>query len=237
MVQRNFDLAHGSMQTQPREVDRLAQGDSWVQLVPNFPHHTMMQGTMSGQMQPTPMARPQPYAGQAVPGNYIAQQYTPAQLAQYQAYHAGQSHFRQPSIQQQPVQATTYGTTASGLPVNTRNGAVIVEPRAVFVQGLSYKARESEIQALFNTAGKVVSCKLQVDPRTRKSKGCAKIEYDSTQEAELAIYHCHGKKWMGRELSVRLDRDTTVVTPPTPAADQRPLIVDGSSGGRSRSRN
>jgi hypothetical protein len=42
---------------------------------------------------------------------------------------------------------------------------------------------------------------------------------------------------MGRELSVRLDRDTTVVTPPTPAADQRPLIVDGSSGGRSRSRN
>jgi RNA recognition motif-containing protein len=175
--------------------------------------------------------------GQAVPANYMAQQYTPAQLAQYQAGHSGQAHFRQPSIQQQPVQPTHNGKTTSGLPVNTRNGAAIVEPRAVFVQGLSYKARESDIQALFNIAGKVVSCKLQVDPRTRKSKGCAKVEYNSTQEAELAIYHCNRKEWMGRQLSVRMDRDITVVTPPTPATDQRPVIVDGSLGGRSRSKN
>ena len=220
------------MQIQPREVDRIAQGSSWVQLSPNFPHHTVMQVTMSGQM-PPPMGRPQAYGGYAAPTNYPTPQLTPAQ---YQAYQSGQAHFRQSSIQQEPVQTTHNGSTASGLPVNTRHGAAIVEPRAVFVQGLPFKARESDIETLFKAAGKVVSCKLQVDPKTQKSKGYAKVEYNSTQEAALAIRHFHDKEWMGRRLIVRVDRDTTVVSPPTPAADQRPVIVNGSTGTRSRSR-
>lgn len=165
--------------------------------------------------------------------NVGGQQLTQAQYAQwYQAYQAQLA--RQAPMQQQATPVAHYGTSASGLPVNMRNGGAITEARSVFVGKLNYKAEESEVEAHFARAGRVLSCKIQRDPRDRKSRGNAKIEYGSTEEAAKAVQYFNKTEFMNMTLHVRLDRDTTTVAPP-PAADPRPLIVDSSMGSRSRS--
>ena len=138
--------------------------------------------------------------------------------------------------QQQVAQSSCFTTSSDGLPVNMRHGGAKTEARAVFVTQLSYKAKECEIEALFNKAGKVVSCKIPKDPKTRKSRGYAQIEYGSTQEAARAIGLFNGSEFMGMRLHVRADKDRTTVAAPR-TADPGPLIVNGSASGRSSRSN
>lgn len=229
ILYRSHEPSQGITPTQAREVERLAQTSvQYVQLPPGYQPQLSQQVMMPTNGIPTPMGTPPGYAAQAVSLTYAAQQMAQAQQAQlqqtYQAYQA-----RHLAAQQQRTASQQYGTTATGLPVNTSHGVAIIEPRKVFVNSLSFRAKESDVSDLFKKAGRVLDVNIQRDS-SRKSRGNATVAYGSVHEAQRAIqmFNCHS--FMGRDLGVRLDRDTTTVLPP-PEPDPRssgPVIVDGS---------
>ncbi|KAK3677434.1 hypothetical protein LTR78_002972 [Recurvomyces mirabilis] len=127
--------------------------------------------------------------------------------------------------------SAAYTTTSSSLPVNARNGTVRTEVRGVFVSGLSYQARLKDVQALFSKAGELSKCEMQKDAATGRFKGKATIKYATAAGAAQAISMLDGRTWLGMELKVRADTETTPVSPPPSAQASRtsqPVIVNGS---------
>ena len=223
-MHRNYNPHHGSTPTNPGDIERLARdASSWRQISPGYPPQTVIPFTVPAP--PPPGQLLQPYSVQPVGSNLRAQQLPAAQYFQQPP-----QYYAQPTPVQQ--QNTGFATSSDGLPINTRNGCAKTEARAVFVTQLSYKAKEPELEAHFSQAGKVISCQIKKDPKTRKSKGYAQIEYGSTQEAARAIDMFNDSEYMGMRLHVRSDKDKTTVVPPR-AADTGPLIVNGSVRSRS----
>lgn len=151
----------------------------------------------------------------------LQQQQLMYQQQQQQAMMRQAAQQQQRQQQMAAYQQSQYGRTSAGLPVNRSGGVVATEARSVFVQGLNFKAREPDVEAYFRKAGKVISCTILTDNHTGKSKGSAKVEYGSQQEAQLAISGLNGTTFMGRTIQVRFDKDVTAIHPP-------PTIANGS---------
>lgn len=72
----------------------------------------------------------------------------------------------------------------------------------IYIGNLSYKARETDLKAVFEKFGKVDSIEIIVDRRTRRSRGYAFVEMSNGQAAQEAIKALDGKEFMGRSLRV-----------------------------------
>jgi RNA recognition motif-containing protein len=127
-------------------------------------------------------------------------------------------------VPQMPI----YSSNTSGMSVNVGNGAVLTEPRGIFISGLDYKARSRDLEALLKRVGRPVEFKLQKDKNGR-SKGSATAKFATAHEAQYAISRLNGQRFEGashkdKPLSVRFDTDKTVV-----GQVQPPVIVNGST--------
>lgn len=139
------------------------------------------------------------------------------------------------------LQAPGYATSSAGLPVNVRDGYVKTEYRGVFVSGLDFKAKATEVKELFIKAGKIEKFDLKMDPAKGSSKGYATMLYRSEADARKAITMFNGQTWRSRTMIVRLDKDATTIDSPAAASSQPagvsagpPTIVDSSKSGGSR---
>lgn len=72
----------------------------------------------------------------------------------------------------------------------------------LFVGNLSFSTTESDLQALFEQAGKVVSVALIKDRDSGMSKGFAFVEMGSQAEAQKAISMFNGYSLADREIKV-----------------------------------
>ena len=79
--------------------------------------------------------------------------------------------------------------------------------RKVFVSNLSFRANETQIAKFFELAGSVRSVQVARTPEG-ESRGCAVIEFDSDDNADIAIDVFDGRQLLGRTLSVRAFRET-----------------------------
>ena len=72
----------------------------------------------------------------------------------------------------------------------------------LYVGNLSFNTMDTDLKALFQQAGTVVSCDLILDKFTGKSRGFAFVEMSSQEEANKAIAEYNGKELDGRALTV-----------------------------------
>lgn len=137
------------------------------------------------------------------------------------------------------VQAQAPVLTTEGIVKNVSKGYAVTEQRGVHITNLDFLVSKDDIIRLFSKAGKIVECNPAIEKSTGKFRGFATIQYSTANEAERAVERFHGQKWRGgRSLHVKLDKNTTVVQPPTPSSSSRsgirssatPIIVNGSSG-------
>lgn len=127
-----------------------------------------------------------------------------------------------------------------GTPINVAQGFISIERRGVYVHNLSHDATSKELEDLFRQVGHVERCEVMKGPD--KGKQCkAIVAFSSEAEARTAIDTFHEKVFMGRKLSVRLNKDptktqeastaTTIAGPASEsAASTRVIIANGSMG-------
>ena len=70
----------------------------------------------------------------------------------------------------------------------------------VYVGGLSYKVRETDIEYFFRKYGKLREISMK--------NGFAFIEFDDYREADDACYDLNGREFMGSKVSVEIARGT-----------------------------
>lgn len=100
----------------------------------------------------------------------------------------------------------------------------------LYVGNLSYDATEEDLDNLFQAVGTCVKCDIVSDRQTGRPKGFAFVEMGSEADADKAVAECHGKDFMGRELTVNEARPRAERTP------QSFGIAGGYGGGRSGQR-
>ncbi|XP_050368923.1 serine/arginine-rich splicing factor SR45a isoform X2 [Argentina anserina] len=94
------------------------------------------------------------------------------------------------------------GRDAVGNPGNT-----------LYVTGLSQRVLEKDVERHFSKEGKVASCFLVVEPRTRISRGFAFVTMDSNEDAERCIKHLNQSVLEGRYITVERSRRKRPRTP------------------------
>jgi transformer-2 protein len=72
----------------------------------------------------------------------------------------------------------------------------------LYVTGLSSRVTERDLEDHFNKEGKVASCFLVVEPRTRISRGFAFVTMDSHDDAERCIKYLNQSVLEGRYITV-----------------------------------
>ncbi|KAK9165035.1 hypothetical protein Scep_000226 [Stephania cephalantha] len=81
----------------------------------------------------------------------------------------------------------------------------------LYVTGLSTRVSDRDLEDHFNKKGKVVSCRLVVEPRTRISRGFAFVTMDSVEDAERCIKHLNQSVLEGRYITVEKVIEVIVV--------------------------
>ncbi|CAF1952104.1 unnamed protein product [Brassica napus] len=104
----------------------------------------------------------------------------------------------------------------------------------LYVTGLSTRVTEREIETHFSKEGKVASCFLVVEPRTRASRGFAFVTMDSYEDADRCIKYLNQSVLEGRYITVERSRRKRPRTP-TPG-HYLGLKNDRDHGGRDRDR-
>jgi len=89
--------------------------------------------------------------------------------------------------------------------------------RKLYVGNLSYGVSDSDLQALFESHGTVVSAQIIMDRDTGRSKGFGFVEMGTDEEAQAAISALNGQEHNGRALTVN---------------EARPREDRGGGGGR-----
>ncbi|KAK2355478.1 serine/arginine-rich splicing factor SR45a [Trifolium repens] len=83
----------------------------------------------------------------------------------------------------------------------------------LYVTGLSSRVTERDLEDHFNKEGKVASCFLVVEPRTRISRGFAFVTMDSHDDAERCIKYLNQSVLEGRYITVERSRRKRARTP------------------------
>ncbi|KAG6553291.1 hypothetical protein Mapa_005025 [Marchantia paleacea] len=72
----------------------------------------------------------------------------------------------------------------------------------LYVTGLSTRVTEKDLEDHFAVEGKVMECRLVVDPRTRESRGFGFVTMDSLEDAERCIKYLNRSILEGRVITV-----------------------------------
>lgn len=72
----------------------------------------------------------------------------------------------------------------------------------LYVGGLSYNVKDSDLEALFAEHGTVASAKVITDRDSGQSKGFGFVELNNDDEAKAAMAALNGKEIDGRSLTV-----------------------------------
>ncbi|XP_054823720.1 serine/arginine-rich splicing factor SR45a [Prosopis cineraria] len=96
----------------------------------------------------------------------------------------------------------SYGRTDAVNPGNT-----------LYVTGLSSRVTERDLEEHFSKEGKVASCFLVVEPRTRISRGFAFVTMDSVEDANRCIKYLNQSVLEGRYITVEQSRRKKPRTP------------------------
>ncbi|CAK9260092.1 unnamed protein product [Sphagnum jensenii] len=83
----------------------------------------------------------------------------------------------------------------------------------LYVTGLSVRVSEKDLQDHFEQEGKVLECRLVVDPRTRESRGFGFVTMSSTKEADRCIKYLHRSTLEGRVITVEKAKRKRARTP------------------------
>ncbi|XP_020978519.1 serine/arginine-rich splicing factor SR45a [Arachis ipaensis] len=83
----------------------------------------------------------------------------------------------------------------------------------LYVTGLSSRVTERDLEEHFSKEGKVASCFLVVEPRTRISRGFAFITMDSVEDANRCIKYLNQSVLEGRYITVERSRRKRPRTP------------------------
>ncbi|XP_038994768.1 serine/arginine-rich splicing factor SR45a-like isoform X2 [Hibiscus syriacus] len=98
---------------------------------------------------------------------------------------------RHRSRSRSPGRSRSRGRAETGNPGNT-----------LYVTGLSQRVTEKDVEEHFSKEGKVASCFLVVEPRTRISRGFAFITMDSVEDADRCIKYLNQSVLEGRYVTV-----------------------------------
>nr|KYP66640.1 putative RNA-binding protein C25G10.01 [Cajanus cajan] len=90
----------------------------------------------------------------------------------------------------------------------SRNGGI-----TLYVTGLSSRVTERDLEEHFSKEGKVASCFLVVEPRTRISRGFAFITMDTVEDANRCIKYLNQSVLEGRYITVERSRRKRPRTP------------------------
>ncbi|CAE6157166.1 unnamed protein product [Arabidopsis arenosa] len=83
----------------------------------------------------------------------------------------------------------------------------------LYVTGLSTRVTDKDLEAHFAKEGKVASCFLVMEPRTRVSRGFAFVTMDSVKDAERCIKYLNQSVLEGRYITVERSRRKRPRTP------------------------
>ncbi|KAM0942326.1 putative RNA recognition motif domain, nucleotide-binding alpha-beta plait domain superfamily [Dioscorea sansibarensis] len=83
----------------------------------------------------------------------------------------------------------------------------------LYVTGLSTRVTERDLEDHFSKEGKVVDCRLVVEPRTRISRGFAFVTMDAVEDAERCIKYLNQSVLEGRYITVEKSRRKRPRTP------------------------
>ncbi|KAJ7554178.1 hypothetical protein O6H91_06G129400 [Diphasiastrum complanatum] len=72
----------------------------------------------------------------------------------------------------------------------------------LYVTGLSTRVTEQDLEEHLSREGKVVECRLVVDPRTRASRGFGFVEMETVEDADRCIKYLNRSTLEGRIISV-----------------------------------
>uniref|UniRef100_A0A7N0RC70 RRM domain-containing protein n=1 Tax=Kalanchoe fedtschenkoi TaxID=63787 RepID=A0A7N0RC70_KALFE len=94
-----------------------------------------------------------------------------------------------------------------------RTTEVINPGNTLYVTGLSTRVTERELDEHFSKEGKVASCFLVMEPRTRISRGFAFVTMDSVEDANRCIKYLNQSVLEGRYITVEKSRRKRPRTP------------------------
>ncbi|XP_013617943.1 serine/arginine-rich splicing factor SR45a-like isoform X1 [Brassica napus] len=83
----------------------------------------------------------------------------------------------------------------------------------LYVTGLSTRVTDKDLEAHFSKEGKVASCFLVMEPRTRESRGFAFVTMDSVKDADRCIKYLNQSVLEGRYITVERSRRKRPRTP------------------------
>ncbi|XVF62247.1 hypothetical protein PTKIN_Ptkin08bG0201900 [Pterospermum kingtungense] len=83
----------------------------------------------------------------------------------------------------------------------------------LYVTGLSQRVTDRDLEEHFSKEGKVASCFLVVEPRTRISRGFAFVTMDSVEDANRCIKYLNQSVLEGRYITVERSRRKRARTP------------------------
>ncbi len=74
--------------------------------------------------------------------------------------------------------------------------------KRLYVRGIPYSATESELRTHFTQFGKVIAVQVVMDRETQRSKGFAFVEFETEEQAKLAMQKGDGIEFGGRRIMV-----------------------------------
>ncbi|XP_059641103.1 serine/arginine-rich splicing factor SR45a [Cornus florida] len=96
----------------------------------------------------------------------------------------------------------------------SRGRPEVINPgNTLYVTGLSTRVTERDLQDHFSREGKVASCFLVVEPRTRISRGFAFVTMDNVDDANRCVKHLNQSVLEGRYITVEKSRRKRPRTP------------------------
>ncbi|KAL5067527.1 hypothetical protein RYX36_018414 [Vicia faba] len=110
-----------------------------------------------------------------------------------------------PALGQAIYSASKFALNGAANPTNPGN--------TLYVTGLSSRVTERDLEDHFSKEGKVASCFLIVEPRTRISRGFAFVTMDSHEDVERCIKHLNQSVLEGRYVTVERSRRKRARTP------------------------
>ena len=76
--------------------------------------------------------------------------------------------------------------------------------KRLFIAGLPWGVKDSDLAEIFSIYGRVTYFRVIVDRETNKSKGYGFIEFETVEDAKIAIEKADGMEVWGRKIIVKM---------------------------------
>lgn len=131
---------------------------------------------------------------------------------------------RSPSPRRRYVRSRSYSKSASPSRSLSRSHSpvrrgissredVINPGNNLYVTGLSARVVEADLEELFSQEGKVVDCRIVVDPRSRESRGFGFVTMDTLENADRCVKYLNRSTLEGRIITVEKAKRKRARTP------------------------